>query len=433
MKMIEENLLKNTILQLNKYREKHFFVNDFYESLNELKIDSLQSFSFQKDIEFFDRLSFILGVINSIIAHPHISNRGENIILRSDQAGHLTSENFQNTFRDPSLWKEKELEMVPEYVHYYQYTDELKIYENLFIRLLIDLIDLRLIEYLVFYTSMVPSLDNPSSLEIISNDKVEIALNRIENFSRKVRFIKNTFFYKELSKVPPISKQIKPTNILLKDRLYNYCYRFYREFIKYEDNNELQFDFTLYYYYVMLKSFNKRGFKLINKVRKNNDIKKNQPLDISNFAFSYRDFIINVSYEAPSTIWMEIGIKNRPETNYRHQLILQAKRTIDDDIVASNLATTCYIISIWNIYNQLDYKASFINPTSESDIIDFWIDRLLYEVIAEKNMYVKYCPICKNRSIDESNNIYKCTNCQTIYTFKSSKGKDIIWFINLRR
>ena len=130
---------------------------------------------------------------------------------------------------------------------------------------------------------------------------------------------------------------------------------------------------------------------------------------------------------------MEIGIKNRPETNYRHQLILQAKRTIDDDIVASSLATTCYIISIWNIYNQLDYKASFVNPTSESDIIDFWIDRLLYEVIAEKNMYVKYCPICKNRSIDESNNIYKCTNCQTIYTFKSSKGKDIIWFINLRR
>ena len=47
---------------------------------------------------------------------------------------------FLKTMQDASLWKHnKDNEMIPEQVHYYQNVDELRIYENIFIMALIYL------------------------------------------------------------------------------------------------------------------------------------------------------------------------------------------------------------------------------------------------------------------------------------------------------
>ncbi len=426
MKIIEENLLKNTIRQLNNFLRNHSLVNDFYDSLDELKLNSLQSFSFQKDNEFFDKTSFIMSVIASIIAHPHMSNRGENIILRSSQAGNLTNENFRETFKDPSLWKEKNLEMIPEYVHYYQYTDELKIYENRFIRLLIDIIDIEINKYFDFYNSLIPALENNGDTIIEENSDVEIAIKKLENLNRKLKHIKNTFFYKELSKLPYISKQIKPTNILLKDRLYNFCFKFYREFIKYEDVFELLSDFRLYYYFVILKEFKNRDFKLLTKEH------QEQTFNINNLTFSYKNFIINLKIESIDKIYLSINLKTSP-ISFKHCLVLDATRSDAFDVKVSEDVVSTHIATIWNLIDAITKKVKFINQAKERDIIKVWLDSLLYEIHAKKSIYTKYCPICKSRAIDEQTEIFTCTNCHTIYTFESIKGQDFIWFINLRR
>jgi len=47
MKIIEESQLKKTISQLNIYQEEHKSIKYFYKDLDELKLDSLQHFSFQ--------------------------------------------------------------------------------------------------------------------------------------------------------------------------------------------------------------------------------------------------------------------------------------------------------------------------------------------------------------------------------------------------
>lgn len=429
MKIIEENLLKNTILQLNKYLEKHLFINDFYDNLPSLELGSLQSFSYKEDQDFFDKISTILNVVLSIIAHPHISNKGENVVLRSELVGNLTNEHFQKTIKDPSVWKEKNLEMVPEYVHYSQYTDELNIYENQFIRLLIDTIDKEIKKYLDFYTSLIPSLENKMQIEIIENNDVEKALTRIEQLNRKLSYILNTYFYKELSKEKHISKQIKPTNILLKDRLYNRCFRFYREFIKYEDFNQLLSDFREYYYYVILKEFKTRGFELL---KQDND-KNNNHKSIYNLRFSYKDYIIYLGINNQYGIYLDICLENCPNQLYRHELYLDTSREVTSNIVSNPSAISTHIVTIWNLIDQATLKEQFINPTSEANIIKLWLDSLMHESIAKKSIYTKYCPNCKSNNLKENNGIYKCMKCNSIYTFKTGKGKDIIWFINLRR
>ena len=195
MKIIEESQLKKTISQLNMYQEEHRSIKYFYKDLDELKLGSLQRFSFQQDDAFFNEVSFIFSVISSIIAHPHLSNKGEDIIVRASTAGHLSTESFQQVFKDTQLWKEKDYEMIPEYVHHYQYTDELKIYENVFIGMLIHLIDVELGKYSEFYMHMLPSFAQ-DDIEISENKTIEKKLAQIDDLERKLRYIKNTYFYK---------------------------------------------------------------------------------------------------------------------------------------------------------------------------------------------------------------------------------------------
>ena len=131
MRIVEEGYLKRTVSKLNKYAGQHAEYADFYADIESLDIKPLQDLSFQSDLKYFEDLSFILSVIASIISHPHISNAGEHIILRTELANTITNETFQQTMREPKLWKDDGLRMVPEYVYYYQNIDEICIYENI--------------------------------------------------------------------------------------------------------------------------------------------------------------------------------------------------------------------------------------------------------------------------------------------------------------
>lgn len=222
MKIIEENLLKKMITQLNNYEKKYQDVKERFTHLEEIEFTSLQELSFEKDNEFFDEVTFILSVITSIIAHPQISNRDEDIIERAEQVGNITNEALKQTIRDASLWKEKDFELVPEYIHYHQHIDDLKIYENIFIGMLIHLIDTELAKYDVFYQRLIPSMQT-DALFIEESEKIEKTLTKIDSLKRKMLHIKNTAFYKEISKVNLNLIKIQPTNILLKNKLYNLC------------------------------------------------------------------------------------------------------------------------------------------------------------------------------------------------------------------
>ena len=86
MKIIEESILKENIEQFNNYKKAYLDIDSFYSNLDNLALNSLQSFSFSIDDAFFNEIAFILNVISSIISHPHLLNKRE----ENYQKAHIT-------------------------------------------------------------------------------------------------------------------------------------------------------------------------------------------------------------------------------------------------------------------------------------------------------------------------------------------------------
>ena len=222
-------------LQLNKCSESlnSFFGDrtplDVFSSLDDAGDFSLQEESLRADDFVFERISFALGVIASIAARPHLSTKREEIVTRVEKAKQISPDDFGRVCRDSSLWKRRKAVMIPENIYYFQHTDELAIYENRFVVMLIDEIDKELGRYVDFYTKILPSIDDGAcSLDAI---KLSQKLCSTDRLRRQVDFIKETNFYKTVGKEKRLRGKVKPTNILIKDPKYRECYKFYDDFV----------------------------------------------------------------------------------------------------------------------------------------------------------------------------------------------------------
>ena len=418
MRIIEENKLKDIINIITKYQKNNKEIVSLFENIGTLDISSLQSVSLEEDIIFFDEVSFILSVISSIIAHPHLSNRGEDIIIRAELAGNIPADAFNQVVKEPILWKEQDYEMIPENVHYYQYTDELKIYEKIFIGMLVNLLSLEMSNYQSFYVSLIPSFND--SKTTLDTKIVETALKKIDRILRRLRFVKSTYFYKEVSKAKLSFKNIQPTNILMKDRLYNLCFKFYRKFIKNEDQESLFKDFKTYYHIVLLKVLKDNNFLL--------DESKSQSL--SNLIFKYNDFLVTlINNEDEPNIKLFI---NHNEDLWTHQLLLNLERNNLEFDGDGKKYHTSYVLSTWNLNNLFNLNEDLnCDILSEYELVSKWLLNHFKTINGNKKIYMKYCPVCTSRNLSLSNNdVCTCDSCESIYKFIS---EDNIWFIRVRR
>ena len=428
MRIIEENKLKDIINIINEYNKDYVLSvkglnlfkdsTAYYNNLDKLNISSLQSLSLEEDLVFFDEVSFILSVISSIIAHPHLTNRGEDIIIRAELAGSIPADAFNQVVKEPILWKEQDYEMIPENVHYYQYTDELKIYENIFIGMLVNLLSLEMSNYQSFYVSLIPSFND--SKNKLDTESIEVALKKIDRINRRIRFVKNTFFYKEVSKAKLSFKNVQPTNILMKDRLYNLCFKFYRKFIKYEDKESLFKDFKNYYHCLILKVF------------KNNNFILDESMDqsINELKFKYKDFNVTLIREEEKSN-VELIITHNNNTA-KHQLLLNTERSNNDFIGTCDDYLTSHVISLWNL-NDLECLTKDLDcdNNSEYDLISKWLFSHFKTINGNRKIYQKYCPVCVSKSITNINDDKcSCDSCGSIYSFIN---EDNIWFIKIRR
>ena len=192
MRFIETKKLNDYILSTGNFLGE-VTPEDFSERLNALDTISLQEFSIEHDRSFLREVASVLNVIVSIIYHPHISNKHEEVIIRIELAQQTSREDFLDTVRDSKLWKEHDARMIPEEVHYHQYIDELRIYENRFIGFLIDVIDKELAKFSTFYLSRLPVIDSATST--LDRGQIGEAIVEIDRLRRKTQFIKNTRFY----------------------------------------------------------------------------------------------------------------------------------------------------------------------------------------------------------------------------------------------
>lgn len=404
---------------IGEYSKTYSLPQDFYNHIGELNTGSPQEEACQRDWIYLRKVSTILHVIMSIISHPHISNKREEIVARIEQAKQLSNEEFTRVMQDGSMWKRHDVKMVPETVYYYQHVDELVIYENQFICLTIDLIDKDLLEFAGFYVKMLPSMKNGILLRLDSARPQRI-LRYVDLLRRRIIYLKNTYFYKEVSKKKQISRNVARTNILLKDNLYSQVYRFYREFLSKEDKNVAFDALSKYYFVLLLQDFLRHDFKFVGT--------KGTAYILEN-----QHFICNLGFYKENR-GFELSVHEKlTDLTANHLVLLSQTKSFTDIQKPSGNWDSIEALSIWGkIYADVkgdDFEEIF----QEGKIIRLYLKDKIGLSIMDQDIYGRYCPVCRAKGLRENESVYTCSNCSSKFVFTKVNDQDFAtWFLRYR-
>ena len=392
-------------------------VTEIFTKVDKINVISLQGEALLADKDYLKGVSSLLNVIITIISHPHISNKTEDVVVRIEQANALGTEEFREVLRESRLWKRHGVGMVPEEVHYRQHIDELRIYENRFIVMLIDLIERELISYSKFYLSMLPTIQ--SATQYLSAGEIGEIIVTVDVLRRKIQYLKGTHFYKVVSEGKPLSGTVRPTNILTKDRLYKYCYKFYRTFAHHGDLGELCENLRIYYVLYILKELQLRGFVLDASV--NTD-------DVLRLSCGKT----KISLEITESLALIANISYSSLPPARHLLLfgMESGKPYESEYDIENF-TTAEAISLWDI-TPLDFEGGRFSAP-EVSLVREWLDSKLTTANIERKVYEKYCPVCRSRGIEQENGIFRCAACTSEYSFIDGSNTEKVWFRKIRK
>ena len=385
---------------------------------------SLQKISYEEDCSYFKEALSLLGIILSIAEKPHVSTRREEVFARIEQAGQLSADDFKRVCRDGSLWKRRGVKMVPEELYYFRNEDELCIYENRFIVLLIDLIGREITELKRVYGERLPRIGENTD-ELYAGD-AGMALDFARNIEKRVAYLKNTGFYKIVGKEKPLKGRISPTNILLKDLKYRACFKFYNGFLKYQCEGEEAEDLRSIIKIYILKSLKKLGF----------DLKEGK--NLNEYKACGKEFSLNFDFNKKGAVILDVTHKISKKT-VKYALFAEDGRSAE---AAEEFASgddgknfcSVEIIGEWSIKDGVTHELLSRAGQTEEEMIYSWLASKIRLIRADSSVYKKYCPACGVSGVYENDGDFSCPNCGTRYAFiQNSSGESVIWICKLRR
>lgn len=385
---------------------------------------SLQKISYEEDCSYFKEALSLLGIILSIAEKPHVSTRREEVFARIEQAGQLSADDFKRVCRDGSLWKRRGVKMVPEELYYFRNEDELCIYENRFIVLLIDLIGREITELKRVYGERLPRIGENTD-ELYAGD-AGMALDFARNIEKRVAYLKNTGFYKIVGKEKPLKGRISPTNILLKDLKYRACFKFYNGFLKYQCEGEEAEDLRSILKIYILKSLKKLGF----------DLKEGK--NLNEYKACGKEFSLNFDFNKKGAVILDVTHKISKKT-VKYALFAEDGRSAE---VAEEFASgddgknfcSVEMIGEWSLKDGVTHELLSRAGQTEEEMIYSWLASKIRLIRADSSVYKKYCPACGVSGVYENDGDFSCPNCGTRYAFtQNSSGESVIWICKLRR
>ena len=427
MKKSEELNLSEQTQFIRNFAKRHADLQSFYSSINSLNIISIQDLSFKNDIELFREIAFILSVIYSIISKPHMNNRRDEIIARSGEASSLSEDDFQKTLRDSSLWKDMDgFNLLPEYVYYHQYEDDLRIYENIFIVHMINEISFIIDSYLSLYISLLKVKESNNKELVIGDSIQEDALRTANKLSRRINQIKESYFYRDVSKAKNKPKVFYPTNILVKDRLYNLVYKFYKKMYIYQDKKDIDKELYLFYFSLLLSLLHEDGYELDSRnkalIFENNEIVLPKKM-----FFTSSDLRLSIQTNVEENSFLVSYKDKLEEVSNTHLLILTNDATFEESKVVlptEEIFSTEYL-SLWHLGEiGKDQKIHLINETlmSEKELLKYFLNSHHDIYSGSEIIYSSYCPVCKSKNIFQNKGHIFCDDCGAIYKFAKTKG-----------
>ncbi len=470
----------------------------FSELLNE-EIPLQNEYSFESIDKKINEIKVVLDKITSIIYSPHIKVDTSPIVVRSETSGAISRDDFHLTTLDPKLWKKKRGEMTPEYVHSSEYIDTIDNYENHFIALLIDSISEEIDDLKTSINFVNDSIEeyyqakdiNFSNYSIFNNyDLSKAPYNEIFIYNspiiknitlllkkviKRIKNIKGSSFYKVCSK-KKISKNILPTNVLIHDELYNYCYRYFKENYSIDEDESLMIE-SLYYNYIYISLFNylisseilNTKYKVISledvnkestpKKKSKNSKKKNkeeEKVDFNNIKldkeshklvfdtieFEYHGFKYKISGEKDTNSIL-INVSNKfDEANY----ILKTSSFISKDNLDSlnefkknklKKVDNVYLITLSNEvskYNEILNLSIYDDDKSQFKAFKNIFTSFTFIFLGDEEIYKSTCPVCGKDNVYLKNGHYACMECNSIFDiYQDGKSRSCIWIKSFRR
>lgn len=385
---------------------------------------SLQKISYEEDCSYFKEALSLLGIILSIAEKPHVSTRREEVFARIEQAGQLSADDFKRVCRDGSLWKRRGVKMVPEELYYFRNEDELCIYENRFIVLLIDLIGREITELKRVYGERLPRIGE--NTDVLYAGDAGMALDFARNIEKRVAYLKNTGFYKIVGKEKPLKGRISPTNILLKDLKYRACFKFYNGFLKYQCEGEEAEDMRSIIKIYILKSLKKLGF----------DLKEGK--NLNEYKACGKEFSLNFDFHKKGAVILDVTHKISKK-NVKYALFAEDGRSAE---AAEEFASgddgknfcSVEMIGEWSLKDGVTHELLSRAGQTEEEMIYSWLASKIRLIRADSSVYKKYCPACGVSGVYENDGDFSCPNCGTRYAFtQNSSGESVIWICKLRR
>ena len=360
----------------------------------------------------------------SIAEKPHVSTRREEVFARIEQAGQLSADDFKRVCRDGSLWKRRGVKMVPEELYSFRNEDELCIYENRFIVLLIDLIGKEITELKRVYGERLPRIGE--NTDVLYAGDAGMALDFARNIEKRVAYLKNTGFYKIVGKEKPLKGRISPTNILLKDLKYRACFKFYNGFLKYQCEGEEAEDLRSIIKIYILKSLKKLGF----------DLKEGK--NLNEYKACGKEFSLNFDFHKKGAVILDVTHKISKKT-VKYALFAEDGRSAE---AAEEFASgddgknfcSVEVIGEWSLKDGVTHELLSRAGQTEEEMIYSWLASKIRLIRADSSVYKKYCPACGVSGVYENDGDFFCPNCGTRYAFtQNSSGESVIWICKLRR
>ncbi len=462
------------------------FLKTFTDSLREIVGNGIKiysdefkkaSFSFAADYDCDEHLSHAEDIrlstekVMSIIAKPHIKVTVEEVVTRSELSGALSHHSFALTLKDPKLWKMKNGDMSPEYVHTVENIDTIDTYENQFISLFIDELSEDVDSILSDVAPLVESLQEhfertdktfgqksmfkgfakskapftPFMLSSEMEDRAEL-LNLVKKLEKRLKNLKETEFYKITSN-KRLNRSIIPTNILIHDPRYNYCYKKYVASYNKRDQSDLKND-ELYYNYVVtcFASYLANNQLMTPDNKPSISLDEHDHIDMQslrlrkdNFSFTFRLDKENHGIEC-KVFYMGGKRKNieKRKANY-YLLVSHSYNERNQKIIKSIIDSKAgyddvLLITAKNVIKQF------------SDVVNLSYYRkdgitLIQNVLASMMMlfessiglYHDRCPFCGSEEITFTGENYICAHCGTSYSIFPQYNRDLVWLTSIGR
>ena len=458
--------------EFNKKSKELFPVNRvlFVDLVDKIKKNELPFYNALTETDsysFIDQTKKCVEVIQRICSRPLISVKHDDLIVRAESAASLDEESIQDTISDSRLWKLEKNKPIPKETHVKVAEENLAIYENRFIKLLIDRLevvlkrlkvelfsnintlssyfktsDVGISRYSIFNKEDVTGFINQS---ILSTNKDKYFKYYLESLKclKKIRILKSSPLYKACSGFKDIDSTVRLTNILMKNYSYNFCFKFYIDHVLYVDNKEVRKNYFNYALIRFINLFFQIGFKFYEQ---NSIISflidENGRYHFDNIKLHRNGFIVTLEclndYDINVNIELEFKYftfkKEKNLYDKRSSLIHIVFVPNYDEFFKEQLYTgDSNYISTYFITSSLDgiNSSNVLLLSTKDDKLDsnlkVFIDSLTCLLNGSSDIYSMKCPVCGSPDVDEKDHDFYCKHCGSIYTLLGNHEEEYVW------